>query len=501
MEHQTAEIWVSIPHEVYSTTLILKKNGKKAFLVGGCVRDLIIGKQPKDWDITTDALPQEIQSLYPHTHYENTFGTVGVIFDTPSTETVRIIEITPFRKESAYKDHRHPQEVLFAREIEEDLKRRDFTINAIALDIQGEKEGFYKGQIIDLYGGIGDLSKKILKTVGNPIDRFTEDGLRILRAVRLATELSFSIDADTERGIIEIAPTLLHISTERIRDELVKIIQSENPMTGFLLLKKLKLLPYIIPELAQSIDVEQNKAHSYDVFEHLLRSLQHAAKKNYPLEVRLAALLHDIGKPATRRKGANGEWTFYGHEVVGSKMARNILKQLKFPVKLIDTVTSLVRWHMFFSDTEKITLSAVRRIITKVGKDHIWNLMDLRVCDRIGTGRPKEDPYRLRKYRAMIEEALHDPLSVGTLAINGSDIMRDLSLEPGPKIGHILHALLEEVLEDPSKNTAIILTKRATELNALPVEVLQSLGKQGKNRKDEQEQDLIDEIRSKYGVK
>lgn len=501
MEHQTAEIWVSIPHEVYSATLTLKKAGKQAFLVGGCVRDLLIGRQPKDWDITTDALPQEIQTLYPHTHYENTFGTVGVVFDTPSTETVRIIEITPFRKESSYKDHRHPQEVLFAKKIEEDLTRRDFTANAIALDIQEEKGGLYKGQIIDLYDGIRDLNKKLLRTVGNPIDRFTEDGLRILRAVRLATELSFSIDTDTERGIIEIAPTLQHISTERIRDELIKIIQSENPMAGFLILKKLNLFPYTIPELAQSVGVEQNKAHSYDVFEHLLRSLQHAAKKGYPLEVRLAALLHDIGKPVTRRMGENSEWTFYGHEVVGSKMAENILKRLKFPVKLVDTVVSLVRWHMFFSDTEKITLSAVRRIITKVGKDHIWNLMDVRVCDRIGTGRPKEDPYRLRKYRSMIEEALHDPLSVGMLAIDGADVMQSLSLNPGPKIGYILHALLEEVLEDPSKNKAAVLIKRATELNTLPVEVLQSLGKQGKDKKDEQEQGLIDEIRSKYGVK
>ena len=228
---------------------------------------------------------------------------------------------------------------------------------------------------------------------------------------------------------------------------------SNEPMIGIIMSQKLGVLKYIIPELEESIGIDQNKAHSYTVWEHLLRSMQHAVDKGWGLEIRLAALLHDIGKPRSRRKGQNGEWTFYGHEVVGAKMSQIILERLRFPKKTIEQVVTLVRWHMFFSDTEQITPSAVRRMIQNVGKENIWNLMNIRMCDRIGTGRPKENPYRFRKYKAMIDEVMRDPVSVAMLKINGKRIMEITKMDPGRKVGYILNALMEEVLEKPELNS------------------------------------------------
>jgi len=260
------------------------------------------------------------------------------------------------------------------------------------------------------------------------------------------------------------------------------------------------ILKYIAPELELAIGIEQNQAHAYTVWEHLLRSMQHAADKQWPLEIRIAALFHDISKPETRRKGPKGEWTFYGHEVVGSRVTKKILERLKYSNEIIEKVTKLVRWHMFFSDTEQISLSAVRRMVNNVGKDEIWNLMNVRICDRIGTGRPKENPYRLRKYHAMIEEALRDPISVGMLKINGGILIKELDLVPGPKIGFILHALLEEVLEDPKLNTAEYLKEKAQKLAILPEAELQKLGAAGKNSKQQADEDLVAEIRKKHWV-
>jgi len=263
----------------------------------------------------------------------------------------------------------------------------------------------------------------------------------------------------------------------------------------------LGILTHIMPELEEGIGTAQNQAHTFDVFEHLLRTVEHAAKKNFSLETRLAALFHDIGKPATRRwSGEKKDWTFHGHDVVGAKMAARIMARLAFPKRTIETVTKLVRWHMFFSDTEQITHSAVRRIINRVGKEHIWELMDVRTADRIGTGRPKESPYRLRKYHAMIDEVMRDPLSVGMLNMNGQKIMELTGLEPGPKIGQILHTLLEEVLDDPSKNTAKYLESRVKELNALKDKELHVLGEKGRETKEQKEEREIQEIRKKHWV-
>ena len=488
-----------VPQEVSYVTKTLKDAGFEAFLVGGCVRDLILNKKPKDWDVTTNATPEQIIPLFTHTFYENSFGTVGIAVDDVSDETLKVIEVTPYRIESEYSDNRHPDVVTFSQKIEDDLKRRDFTMNALSYDSTS-------GEIIDLYNGIEDIKNKVIKTVGKPEDRFNEDGLRILRAVRFYTELGFDVSPETEKAIVENSSLLKNISKERIRDEFTKMIMSQRPMDGLLALKKLGLMKYIVPQLEDAYDIEQNKAHSYNVWEHLIRSCQVAADKDYPLELRLTALFHDISKPASRRwakeeNSEQGQWTFYGHEVLGSRETKKILSDLRYPTKVIEKVTMLVRWHMFFSDTELISLSAVRRMIANVGQENIWDLMNVRICDRIGTGRPKEDPYRLRKYHAMIEEAMRDPVSVGMLKINGKGIMDVTHVTPGPKIGYTLHALLEEVLDDPTKNTKEYLENRVKELILLPENELKALGEQGKQTKEEADEEEIKKIRGKHWVK
>jgi putative nucleotidyltransferase with HDIG domain len=384
--------------------------------------------------------------------------------------------------------------VSFNATLEDDLKRRDFTINAIALDIE-------KNEVVDPFFGRKDAQDGVIRTVGIAEERFEEDGLRILRAVRLHAELGFEIESKTKKAIQEKADLLKVIAKERTRDEFVKIIMSAKPMPTIEELRELRLLKYIIPELEESVGIKQNKAHAYDVWTHLLKSLQHAADKDFPLHVRLAALLHDISKPQTRRWAKDKEeWTFYGHEVVGERVARKILRNLKFSAGMTEKVAKLVRWHMFFSDTEQITHSAVRRMIANVGKDSVWDLMNVRICDRIGTGRPKENPYRLRKYKSMVDEVLEDPVTVGMLKIDGGRIMEITKLSPGPQIGHILHALLEEALENPGINTPEKLENRATELAKMTPKELESLGTKGKEAKESEEEKRVQKIRKKHWV-
>ena len=492
----------NIPKEVSYVTKSLEKAGFEAFLVGGCVRDLILGREPKDWDVTTNAKPDEIISIFTKTFYENNFGTVGVVSVDSSAdeadkidESLKVIEVTPYRLESEYSDNRHPDKVTFSDKIEDDLKRRDFTMNALAYSVSENK-------LVDLYEGQKDIKNKIIRTVGDPDNRFNEDGLRILRAIRFYSELGFDVSPETEKAISENAHLLKNISKERIRDEFTKLIMSPNPMNGLNMMRKLGLLQYVVPELEKAIGVEQNHAHKYDVWEHLIRSVQTGADKNFSLEVRLTALFHDISKPEARRWAEEQkQWTFYGHEVVGSRVTKKILNDLRYPAKIVEKVAKMARWHMFFSDTEQITLSAVRRMIVNVGRENIWDLMDMRICDRIGTGRPKEDPYRLRKYHAMIDEALRDPISVAMLKIDGKRLMDVTHVTPGPKIGFTLHALLEEVLDDPTKNALEYLENRAKELILLPENELQSLGEQGKMTKEEADEEEIKKIRGKHWVK
>lgn len=483
-----------VPKEVVEVAETLENAGFEAYLIGGCVRDLLIGKTPKDWDITTNAHPNQIEGLFEETYCNNDYGTVGVVNKETQDETLTVVEVTPYRSESEYSDARRPDKVEFGVSLEEDLKRRDFTVNAIAYRIRDEK-------LVDLFEGEEDIKKKRLKTVGNPDERFAEDALRMMRAVRLATELNFAIESQTMEAIVQNSQQLSRISIERIAEEFLKIINSEAPMQGMVLLERLNLLEYVLPELKEGIGCEQKGAHAYDVYEHTLRALQAAADKGFSSELRLAALLHDIAKPTTRRKGGkNKEYTFFGHEVVGAKMTRKILQRLKIDKKTIDTVEKLVRWHMFFSDPDLITLSAVRRTITRVGEDHIDDLLNLRVCDRIGTGRPKEQPFRFRKYKAMVDEALRDPISVKMLKIDGDKIMDITGEKPGKKLGLLLHALLEEVLEDPGKNEEKYLESRVFELLKIPETELETLAEAGKQKLAEEEASALKEIAKEHKV-
>ena len=484
----------SIPPEIVKVAQTLEDAGFEAYLVGGCVRDVIIGKIPKDWDVTTDAHPEQIAALFPETYCNNDFGTVGVVNEETEDVRLKVVEVTPYRSESDYSDARRPDSVQFGVTLEEDLKRRDFTINTIAYRYKSDT-------IVDLFEGINDISKKRIKTVGNPDERFGEDALRMMRAVRLAAELNFAIEPDTLTSITKNHENLKRISIERIAEEFLKIINSPVPMQGIVMLERLGMTPYIIPEIQDAIRCEQGGIHAYDVYEHILRTLQAAADKGFSTEMRLAALLHDIGKPATRRTGGkNKHYTFFGHEVVGARMTKQILERLKQPRETIDIVEKLVRWHMFFSDPDLITLSAVRRTIVRIGQDHIEDLLNLRVCDRIGTGRPKEQPFRFRRYKAMVDQALRDPISVKMLKINGDIIMDKTGEKPGKKLGYILCTLLEEVLDNPGKNEETYLLSRVFELLKLEEGELIKLAEAGKQKQEEEEKAALKDIAREHQV-
>jgi len=486
---------LAIPKEVLLVTNRLQKAGFEAYVVGGCIRDILRGKKPNDWDVTTNAAPEEIQKLFENTFYENDYGTVGVVNEETGDETLKVVEVTPYRAEGKYTDKRRPDTVKFVANLGEDLNRRDFTVNAIAYDSS-------KGQIVDPYKGQKDIKDKIIRAVGNPEERFDEDALRIVRAVRIATETGFTIDGDTEKALKNKVNSLESISKERIRDEFIKIIMSEKPMDGVIMMHKLGVLKHVSPETEKGLHVKQNGDHIYDVWEHNLRALQHSADNKWPLHVRLAALFHDVSKPETRRwSDEKRDYTFYGHDVVGSRVTKKTMERLKFPVKLTDTVSKLVRYHLFFSDIDKITLSAVRRIVKNVGPENVWDLMKVRACDRIGMGRPKEKPYRLRKYEAMIEEAMRAPVSVGMLKIDGAKVMDVTRETPGPRIGWMLHALLEDVLEDPKLNTEEYLNKRTLELAKMSDKKLKEIGESGKKKKEKEEEKEVAEIRKRHWVK
>jgi len=486
---------MEIPSHIAEITYTLAKRGFASYLVGGCVRDLLMRKAPKDWDITTDATPEQIAESFPKTFYENTFGTVTVVNETAEDESLRHVEITPFRQETKYSDKRHPDQVIFTKDLQSDLARRDFTINAIAYDPA-------KKEIIDPYDGQKDIKDKIVRAVGKPEERLAEDPLRIMRGVRLAVELGFTINIETMVAMVKNSSDLKFIAQERIRDEFCRILNTKDLMPGIIILQKIGALKQFLPELEEGIGIKQNGDHIYEVWEHTLRVAQHAADRDWPLHVRLSALFHDIGKPRTRKwSDEKKDWTFYGHDVVGAKMTRKLMERMRFTRNITETVEKLVRNHMFFSDIDKITLSAVRRIIRNVGRENVWDLMKVRNCDRIGMGRPKESPYRLRKYESMIEEALRDPTSVKMLKIKGENVLRETSLAPGPKIGYILHALLEEVLDNPELNTEETLTARAKELAKLPDAELQKIGEEGKEKKENIEKEEVEKIRDKYYVK
>ncbi|MCH7551883.1 CCA tRNA nucleotidyltransferase [Patescibacteria group bacterium] len=482
---------ITIPKEVKSVILELEKQGFEAYIVGGCVRDLFLEKEPKDWDVATNAKPKEIQKIFPENFYENTFFTVTVQTKSKNA-ALENIEITTYRAEFEYGDHRRPEKVEYAKTIEEDLSRRDFTINAIVLDL--------KKKVIDPFEGQKDLKAKQIRAVGNAEERFSEDALRMMRAVRLSSQLGFVIEEKTKKAIQKNSALLKEISQERIRDELVKIIMSENAMEGIELLRELKLLQYILPELEEGYKVSQNKHHIYTVWEHNMLALKYATDQNWDYIVRIASLLHDVAKPRVKR-GEGENATFHGHEVVGARMAREILNRLKFSKKEIERISKLIRFHLFYYNVDEVTESSVRRLVRNIGPENVEDLLKVRMADRIGSGVPKAEPYKLRHLRYIIEKATRDPISSRTLKLNGSDIMKMLKLSPGPIVGHILNVLLEEVLDDPKKNNKKDLAIRAKELGEMKETDLQKFAAKAKQAVGNVEAERDEETKKKYYVK
>lgn len=494
---------MTLPQEVKNILEKLSKAGYEAYVVGGCVRDLLLGKEPKDWDITTNAKPEEIQKIFPDNVYENTFGTVGV--KTGSEDpTLALIEVTPYRIEGKYTDKRHPDNVRFAETLEEDLSRRDFTVNAVALGINHKLQITNHKQtpnskfqilnselvLVDLFGGQKDLKNKIIRTVGNPKERFEEDALRLLRAMRFSAALGFEVEKETLNAVKENSEWLRAISKERVRDEFIKIIESDSAYKGVLALEEAGLLKHILPELEEGIGVGQNLHHIYTVWEHNLLALKYAADKKYSLAVRLGSLFHDIGKPRTKR--GDGKYsTFYGHDVVGARMTAEITNRLKFPRDLSEKVIKLVRYHLFYYNVGEVTESSVRRLLANVSPENIEDLIKVREADRIGSGRPKAVPYKLRHLKYVIDKVSHDPISVKMLKVDGNELMKELNIQPGPKVGLILNSLLAEVLDNPTRNTKEYLKKRIHELDKKSPEELKDALKRIEKALEEEEKERM----------
>jgi len=479
-----------IPKEVKSILQSLQERGFEAYIVGGCVRDFLLGRDPKDWDVTTNAKPEEIQKVFPDSFYENKFLTVTVRTGGKKPELAEI-EVTTYRFEAEYSDKRHPDEVKYAEKLEDDLSRRDFTVNAIAMDL--------KKNITDLFEGQKDLKSKIIRTVGKAEERFSEDALRMLRAVRFATTLGFTIEKNTAEAIKKNSIWLDAISKERIRDEFLKIIMADKPAEGIELLRELGLLKFIMPELLDNYGVAQNKHHIYDCYQHAVKALEYTAKKKFNMYVRLASLLHDIAKPKVK-VGEGENATFYNHEVVGAKMAFQILNRLKFSKKEVEKVTKLVRFHLFYYNVDEVTESSVRRLVRNVGSENMEELLQVRYADRIGSGVPKAEPYKLRHLKYLIDKVSQDPISAKMLKINGNDLMQALKIQPGPKVGNILDILLGYVLDDPKKNTKDFLEKEAEKLGKLSDKELKSLAEKSKEDKQEVEVKKDEMTKQKYWV-
>lgn len=494
-----------IPKEVQDIADALAAAGYQAFLVGGCLRDLILGRSPKDWDIASNATPAEIQKIFPESVYENAFGTVGVKTESEDP-TLKIIEITTFRIEGTYSDVRHPDEVTFAETIEEDLKRRDFTMNAFALELSKKKStGLARlkekepHRFVDPHGGLGDIERKVIRTVGDPHMRFREDALRMLRAIRFSADLGFEIDGETKKAISDEAGLLEAISHERVRDELQKMMMTPRAAGAIIALEDAGLLKFILPELREGIGCSQNKHHTYTVFDHNVHALNYAAEKNYSLEVRLASLLHDVGKPKSKR-GEGPDATFHGHEVIGARMAVRALDRLRFPKEVVESVGHLIRYHMFYYNVGEVSAAGVRRFVRRVGPEYIDELMRVREADRIGSKVPKAFPYKLRHLMFMIEKVKHDPIHPKMLALKGDGIMELLNLKPGPRVGMILSILLEDVLDDPERNTKVYLSSKALELGALSDGELENRAKAARERAEEAEEEVEAGMKTKYYV-
>ncbi len=442
-----------------------KNANYQIYLVGGAVRDLIQKKPVQDWDFTTNAIPKKILKLFPkNSFYNNKFGTVTIIY--PKNK----IEITTFRSEKGYSDRRHPDKIIWGKTIEEDLARRDFTIDAIALKPIKEIASFplvekrqekidYLFAMIDPFEGKKDLKNKLIRAVGNPQQRFNEDALRMLRAIRISSQLGFIIEENTFKAIQENVSLIKNISAERIRDELLKILSSPFAAEGFIFLRNSGLLKFIIPELEKGYGLHQAKHHIYDVWTHSIESLRYCPSKD-PL-VRFATLLHDIGKPLVA-KGKGEKRTFHNHEVVGAQIAKKIAFRLKLSKKEIEKLWKLIRWHQFTVD-ERQTDKAIKRFIRKVGKENLKDILDLRIGDRLGGG-AKKTSWRLELFKKRLAGVQKQPLSLKDLKIDGYDVMNVLKIPPGPKVGKVLKIIFNEVEENKEKNTREYLLARIPQI-------------------------------------
>ncbi len=439
----------------------IEQAGFEAWIVGGAVRDLLLDIPSSDWDVTTNATPEQIQPLFSECFYDNEYGTVKVagkhireqfgLIEGEIDDSV-LYDITTYRSESEYSDKRRPDSVAWGKTIEEDLKRRDFTINAIAINL--------REQIVDPYGGQEDINNKLIKAVGDPVMRFEEDALRIMRAIRLSAQLGFIIEPTTLVALKEKVPNLKEISWERIGAETMKLLGTEHAADGIQLMVNTGIIEIVIPELLSMKEVKQGGHHIYDVFTHSLEALR-ACPSPDPV-VRLATLIHDIDKPVAAKAGGERGVTFYNHEVTGARTAKRIAERLKLSKKDQDRIFTLVRWHMFVYES-KMTDASIRRFIRRVGKENIHDMMALRIGDRVGGG-SKATSWRLTELQKRIGEQLYEPLSLKDMNINGAEIMKILDIPPSRKVGEILNALFEEILDDSSKNTKEYLEKRVKEL-------------------------------------
>lgn len=448
------KIRIFIPVKAQAIMDTLTAAGYEAYVVGGCVRDSILGREPQDWDITTSAKPEQVKALFPRTIDTGLqHGTVTVMQDREG------FEVTTYRIDGKYEDSRHPCEVIFTPDLEEDLKRRDFTINAMAYS---EKAG-----LVDLFGGMEDMRRGIVRCVGDPLERFGEDALRILRAVRFSAQLGYDIDGDTKEGIRKLAPSLQKISAERIQAELVKLITSDHPddlRTAW----KLGVTKVFFPEFDVAMETEQNHPHHrYTVGEHTLQSLKYVKPEK---KLRLAMLLHDIGKPCTLERDEDGVTHFHGHPAVGEKIAEDFLRRLKFDNDTIHEVCKLVLYHDYGNGVEP-DMRSVRRAVNRIGEDAFPALFEIKRADVLA----QSDYMRQEKlelihrwqelYRRVREQ--NQCVSLKDLAVNGSDLIH-AGWKPGKELGMVLQKLLDLVLEEPRCNTAEILLAEAEKYKEKP---------------------------------
>jgi len=448
---------IEVPPFVQKILQTVSKAGYEISIVGGVVRDILSRHKQYDWDFTTNSKPEEIVKLFPDGFYDNIFGTVGIPFEGQT------YEITTYRTEFGYSDQRHPDKVSWGNSLEEDLSRRDFTINAMALRVNSQSSISQKTdfEFIDPYNGQEDLKNKLIRAVRDPNERFDEDALRMLRAVRFGAQLGFTIEEKTLLAIQKNASLINNVSGERIREEMKKILLSDFPSDGVMLLHSSEILNVILPELEKGYGMSQPKHHIFDVFTHSIEALRFCPSSKWI--VRLASLLHDVGKPIAAR-GESSDRTFYNHEVIGAKIAYNIAERWHFSKEDREKIVTLIRWHQFTVD-EFQTDKAIRRFIKRVGNENLEDVFHVRIGDRLGSGCTRAESWRLKKYmQRTIDVQKHTP-SVKDLKVDGNDVMKVLHIKPGPKVGEILNKLFEEILEDPSKNEKEYLLKRMLEFN------------------------------------